>query len=154
MKEDIVFPEATPVLYLNSAAVAGLFNGRGASNATANRSNWSTMLSYLRSHPSFLGLKQDRFTILLANGTPDYTFETVNGTQTKKMKVNRPKAMCFNYAMLKAEFGLNLETEVISETEELAEDAEPTDSAPVSPALPTKPTSLFDTPDKEEDMPF
>lgn len=154
MKEDIVFPEATPVLYLNSAAVAGLFNGRGAANATANRSNWSTMLSYLRSHPSFLGLKQDRFTILLANGTPDYTFETVNGTQTKKMKVNRPKAMCFNYAMLKAEFGLNLETEVISETEELAEDAEPMDSAPVSPAVPPKPTSLFDPPDKEEDAPF
>lgn len=154
MKEDMVFAEPTPVLYLNSAAVAGLFNGRGASNATANRSNWSTMLSYLRSHPSFLGLKQDRFTILLANGTPDYTFETVNGTQTKKMKVNRPKAMCFNYAMLKAEFGLNLETEVISETEELAEDAEPTDSAPVSPAVPPKPASLFDPPAKEEDMPF
>lgn len=154
MKEDMVFAEPTPVLYLNSAAVAGLFNGRGAANATANRSNWSTMLSYLRSHPSFLGLKQDRFTILLANGTPDYTFETVNGTQTKKMKVNRPKAMCFNYAMLKAEFGLNLETEVISETEELAEDAEPTDSAPVSPAVPPKPTSLFDLPDKEEDAPF
>ena len=154
MKEDMIFAEPTPVLYLNSAAVAGLFNGRGASNATANRSNWSTMLSYLRSHPSFLGLKQDRFTILLANGTPDYTFETVNGTQTKKMKVNRPKAMCFNYAMLKAEFGLNLETEVISETEELAEDAEPTDSAPVSPAVPPKPTSLFDPPAKEEDMPF
>lgn len=154
MKEDMILAEPTPVLYLNSAAVAGLFNGRGAANATANRSNWSTMLSYLRSHPSFLGLKQDRFTILLANGTPDYTFETVNGTQTKKMKVNRPKAMCFNYAMLKAEFGLNLETEVISETEELAEDAEPTDSAPVSPAVPPKPTSLFDPPAKEEDMPF
>lgn len=154
MKEDMIFAEPTPVLYLNSAAVAGLFNGRGASNATANRSNWSTMLSYLRSHPSFLGLKQDRFTILLANGTPDYTFETVNGTQTKKMKVNRPKAMCFNYAMLKAEFGLNLETEVISETEELAEDAEPTDSTSVSPAVPPKPTSLFDPPDKEENAPF
>lgn len=154
MKEDMVFAEPTPVLYLNSAAVAGLFNGRGAANATANRSNWSTMLSYLRSHPSFLGLKQDRFTILLANGTPDYTFETVNGSQVKKLKVNRPKAMCFNYAMLKAEFGLNLETEVISETEELAEDAEPTDSAPVSPAVPPMPTSLFDPPDKEEDAPF
>ena len=156
MKEDIVFPEATPVLYLNSAAVAGLFNGRGAANATANRSNWSTMLSYLRSHPSFLGLKQDRFTILLANGTPDYTFETVNGTQTKKMKVNRPKAMCFNYAMLKAEFGLNLETEVITESEELAEDQDPADavSSPQSPAVPPKPSSLFDPPDKEEDVPF
>lgn len=156
MKEDMVFAEPTPVLYLNSAAVAGLFNGRGSANATANRSNWSTMLSYLRSHPSFLGLKQDRFTILLANGTPDYTFETVNGTQTKKMKVNRPKAMCFNYAMLKAEFGLNLETEVITESEELAEDQDPADavSSPQSPSVPPKPSSLFDPPAKEEDMPF
>lgn len=154
MKEDMVFPEATPVLYLNSAAVAGLFNGRGAANATANRSNWSTMLSYLRSHPSFLGLKQDRFTILLANGTPDYTFETINGSQVKKLKVNRPKAMCFNYAMLKAEFGLNLETEAISESEELAEDAEPAATAPDSPAIPQKPASLFDNDNKEEDMPF
>lgn len=156
MKEDMVFAEPTPILYLNSAAVAGLFNGRGSANATANRSNWSTMLSYLRSHPSFLGLKQDRFTILLANGTPDYTFETVNGTQTKKMKVNRPKAMCFNYAMLKAEFGLNLETEVITESEELAEDQDPADavSSPQSPAVPPKPSSLFDPPEKEEDVPF
>lgn len=150
MKEDMIFPESTPVLYLNSAAVAGLFNGRGSANATANRSNWSTMLSYLRSHPSFLGLKQDRFTILLANGTPDYTFETVNGSQVRKLKVNRPKAMCFNYAMLKAEFGLNLETEVISESEELAEDTE--QSVPEPPAQ--VPRSLFDSPGDDEEMPF
>lgn len=153
MKEDIVFPEATPVLYLNSAAVAGLFNGRGASNATANRSNWSTMLSYLRSHPSFLGLKQDRFTILLANGTPDYSFETVNGSQVKKLKVNRPKALCFNYAMLKAEFGLNLETEVISETEEMAEDCDTSQSSSLSPAKEPSPSSLFGPPD-DGDAPF
>ena len=156
MKEDMVFAEPTPVLYLNSAAVAGLFNGRGSANATANRSNWSTMLSYLRSHPSFLGLKQDRFTILLANGTPDFSFETVNGSQVKKLKVNRPKAMCFNYAMLKAEFGLNLETEVITETEELAEDADPANAASASdpPARSSGPSTLFDTPDKEDDLPF
>ncbi len=154
MKEDMVFAEPIPVLYLNSAAVAGLFNGRGAANATANRSNWSTMLSYLRSHPSFLGLKQDRFTILLANGTPDYTFETVNGSQVKKLKVNRPKAMCFNYAMLKAEFGLNLETEIISETEEIAEDMEPAAVASASPALPPKTSSLFDPPGNKGDTPF
>ena len=153
MKEDIVFPEATPVLYLNSAAVAGLFNGRGAANATANRSNWSTMLSYLRSHPSFLGLKQDRFTILLANGTPDYSFETVNGSQVKKLKVNRPKALCFNYAMLKAEFGLNLETEVISETEEMAEDSDTSPSAPLSQAKELSQSSLFGPPD-DGDAPF
>ena len=154
MKEDMVFPESTPVLYLNSAAVAGLFNGRSSANATANRSNWSTMLSYLRSHPSFLGLKQDRFTILLANGQPDYTFETVNGSSVRKLKVNRPKAMCFNYAMLKAEFGLNLETEVISETEELAEDEEPAEPEQRSQQQKQAPRSLFDAPSNEEELPF
>lgn len=162
MKEDMVFAEPTPVLYLNSAAVAGLFSGRGAANATANRSNWSTMLSYLRSHPSFLGLKQDRFHILLANGTPDYSFETVNGLQVKRNKTNRPKALCFNYAMLKEEFGLNLETEVISEAEELAEDAEQADSGltsasvsfGASSAIPPVTPSIFDPPAKEENQPF
>lgn len=60
-KEDIEFMEARPVLYLNMAAVASLFNSRNM-NATANRSNWSTIMSYLKSHSSYLGLKQDRFT--------------------------------------------------------------------------------------------
>ena len=69
-KEEIEFMEAHPILYLNMAAVASLFNSRNQ-NATANRSNWSTIMSYLKSHPSFLGLKQDRFTILLPNGLPD-----------------------------------------------------------------------------------
>ena len=124
MKEDIIFAEPTPILYLNSAAVAGLFNGRGAANATANRSNWSTMLSYLRAHPAFLGLKQDRFTILLPNGQPDYTVEPGPGA-VKKLKVSRPKALCFNYAMLKEEFGLNLETEVITEAEEISDEGDP-----------------------------
>ena len=64
--------------------------------------------------------------------------------------------MCYNYTMLKAEFGLNLETEVITESEELAEDEDPADavSSPQSPAVPPKPSSLFDPPDKEEDVPF
>ena len=78
------------------AAVASLFNSRNQ-NATANRSNWSTIMSYLKSHPSFLGLKQDRFTILLPNG----------------------KALCFDYLQLKETFGLELEMEVVADTEVL-----------------------------------
>ena len=84
-KEDIEFMEARPVLYLNMAAVASLFNSRNM-NATANRSNWSTIMSYLKSHSSYLGLKQDRFTILLPSGLPDYTIEVVNGEQVRKVK--------------------------------------------------------------------
>ena len=81
-------------------------------NATSARSYWSTIMSYLKSHSSFLGLKQDRFSILLPNGDIDYSVETVNGQQVKRKKTNRPKALCFDYLMLKDSFGIDLETEV------------------------------------------
>jgi len=120
-KEDIEFKEARPILYLNMAAVSSLFNSRSL-NGTAIRSYWSTITSYLKSHPSYLGLKQARFTILQPNGLPDYQFETVNGVQVKRVKVNRPKALCFDYLQLKDMFGLELETEVITDTQETSED--------------------------------
>lgn len=75
-------------------------------------------MSYLKSHTSYLGLKQDRFTILLPSGLPDYTIDIVNGEQVKKVKVNRPKALCFDYLQLKETFGLDLETEVVAENQE------------------------------------
>ena len=62
--------------------------------------------------------------------------------------------MCFNYAMLKAEFGLNLETEVISESEELAEDAEPAAPEKQPQQQEQAHRSLFDAPSNEEEMPF
>ena len=114
VKEDIEFKEARPILYLHTAAVASLFNSRNA-GSTSNRSNWSTIMSYLQSPASYLGLKQDRFTILLPSGLPDYTIDIVNGEQVKKVKVNRPKALCFDYLQLKETFGLDLETEVVAE---------------------------------------
>ena len=120
-KEDIEFKEARPILYLNMAAVASLFNSRNT-NVTTNRSNWSTILSYLKSHPTYLGLKQDRFTILMPNGMPDYTIEMVGNEQVKKVKVNRPKALCFDYQQLKDMFGLDLETEVITDAQETVEE--------------------------------
>lgn len=75
-------------------------------------------MSYLKSHASYLGLEQDRFTILLPSGFPDYTIDIVNGEQVKKVKVNRPKALCFDYLQLKETFGLDLETEVVAENQE------------------------------------
>lgn len=123
VKEDIEFREARPILYLNMAAVASLFNSRNM-NATANRSNWSTIMSYLKSHSSYLGLKQDRFVILTPNGTPDYSLDMVNGEQVKRIKVNRPKALCFDYLQLKDAFGLELETEVVNDAMDMMEDME------------------------------
>ena len=95
-----------------------LYNSRNA-GSTSNRSNWSTIMSYLKSHASYLGLKQDRFTILLPSGLPDYTIDIVNGEQVKKVKVNRPKALCFDYLQLKDTFGLDLETEVVTEVQDM-----------------------------------
>ena len=120
-KEDMVFQEARPILYLNMAAVASLFSSRNM-NATANRSNWSTIMSYLKSHVSYLGLKQDRFTILTPSGLPDYTIDIINGEQVRKVKINRPKALCFDYMQLKDMFGLDLETEVISDAVDMLDD--------------------------------
>ena len=127
-KEDIEFKEARPILYLNMAAVASLFNSRNT-NVTTNRSNWSTILSYLKSHPTYLGLKQDRFTILMPNGMPDYTIEIVGNEQVKKVKVNRPKALCFDYQQLKDMFGLDLETEVITDAQETVEEYDSAEDA-------------------------
>jgi len=53
---------------------------------------------------------------------PDYQFEAVNGVQVKRVRVNRPKALCFDYLQLKDMFGLELETEVITDTQETSED--------------------------------
>lgn len=117
VKEDIEFKEARPILYLNMAAVASLFNSRNM-NATANRSNWSTIMFYLKSHSSYLGLKQNRFTILLPSGLPDYSIEIVNNEQVRKVKINRPKALYFDYLQLKEAFGLELETEVITDVQD------------------------------------
>lgn len=116
VSEDIEFREARPVLYLNAAAISPLFSGRG-NNATSARSYWSTIMSYLKSHNSYLGLKQDRFSILLPNGDIDYSVETVNGQQIRRKKTNRPKALCFDYLILKDAFGIDLETEVSSDLE-------------------------------------
>jgi len=110
--EEIEFKSSRPILYLNAAAIAPLFSGRG-NNATAARSYWSTIMSYLKSHNSFLGLKQDRFSILLPNGDIDYSVETINGQQVRRKKINRPKALCFDYLILKDSFGIDLETEFI-----------------------------------------
>ena len=117
INEDIVFMGAKPILYLNIDAIANIFNNRG-NNITSNRSNWSTILTYLKTHESYLGLKQERFTILSPNGTPEFIFEQVGNITNKRKKVNRPKALCFDYYILKEKFGLDLEAEYVNDSED------------------------------------
>ena len=109
--EAMEFEPPRPVLFLNSSAVASLYTGRIAGGATIGRANsWATVLTYLKVQPSYLGLKQDRFYLLTQNGQFDYETDTSDGFAQRKIKVNRPKALCFDYEMLKAKYSLNLET--------------------------------------------
>ena len=62
--------------------------------------------------------KQDRFYILLPSGNPDCVTVVKDGKVIQSPKVNRPKALCFDYLQLKEMFGLDLETEVITENSE------------------------------------
>ena len=112
--EMIEFQSPKPLLYLNMAAIASVFSGRNT-NPTANRSNWSTIISYVKSHHSYLGLKQDRFKLLNASGMPDMIVDVIDGKQVRKQRVNRPKAFCFDYSVLREMFGLDMETAVVSE---------------------------------------
>ena len=109
------------ILYLNTAAVAELFRGR-SNNPTSSRSNWSTILSYLKSHESYLGTKQDRFVILNQNGVPEVVMQEENGQQVRRVKYNRPKALCFDYQMLRDELSLDLETEIMDDDEDASDD--------------------------------
>lgn len=120
-KNEIEFKEARPILYLNTAAVAELFRGR-SNNPTLSRSNWSTILSYLKSHESYLGTKQDRFVILNQNGVPEVVMQEDNGQQVRRVKYNRSKALCFDYQMLKDELSFDLETEIMDDDEDSSDD--------------------------------
>lgn len=116
--EPTVFAKAKPVLFINASAVASLYTGRIAGGSVVNKSgNWATVITYLKVQPSFLGLKQDRFNLLLPNGMFDYVIETIGGRQERRIKVNRPKALCFDYEMLKNKYSINLETTAVSEAE-------------------------------------
>lgn len=145
--EPIVFAKPTQVLFLNPSAVAALYTGRIAGGAVGkNTGNWGTVLTYLKVQPSFLGLKQDRFNILLPNGALDYTIDSSGGIPQKKLRVNRPKALCFDYGMLKDKYAINLETSTVSEADLDA------DELPAVNAEATPPTHSLNP--QQEELPF
>lgn len=132
--EPVVFAKPTQVLFLNPSAVSALYTGRIAGGAVGKSAgNWGTVLTYLKVQPSFLGLKQDRFNILLPNGTVDYTIDATLGGTQKKLRVNRPKALCFDYGMLKDKYSINLETSTVSEADLDADDASQVAKPPTPP---------------------
>ena len=111
--EAMEFGKAKPILFLNTAAVSSIYASRVIGGGSRS-SNWATVMTYLKVQPSYLGLKQDRFNLLLPNGSFDYTIDG----HVRKIKVNRPKALCFDYTMLKDKYSINLESAVEVENED------------------------------------
>lgn len=132
-REELDFGRPHPVLYLNPAAVSTLFSGGKGIGSTANRSSWPTLLSYLKGQPYYLGLKQDRFYILRANGELDFEWSGSGPGAKKNFRAIRPKALCFDYEMLRNRYGLSLESGFEDDADDESDDFSP-QALPTAPA--------------------
>lgn len=101
------------LLFMNWSAVQGLLGQR--TSASLMKMDLGALDNYLRTSPFFLGLKQQRFTVLNANGMPDYTIDTKDGRTTRLEKVVRPLALVFDYEALKGYCDIDLETFIASD---------------------------------------
>ena len=158
-KEEFKFAGSRKLIYLNWAAVKGLLSSRVNQNNRL-KLDVDALDSYLHSMNCYYGTKQQRFTILLSNGTEDVSFDTENGVSVKKNATVRPMALVFDYDDLKRDYGINLETERVrasdtyddEDDEDLAGSEVPSKS-PTSPPVSLSEASLFPTSD-QDDTPF
>lgn len=145
------FGQSKRLLFLNWIGVRGLLHI--IPNGNKMKMDASALENYLQSCPYYLGIKQQRYTVLLTNGTPDYTIipGKFTGTTERKVKKSGTKAFVFDYDMLKEQCNVDLETILADENEiEIDEpEEEPIEETPAPP----KPQSLFEPPD-DEDAPF
>ncbi len=140
----IDFERDKMLLYLNYKGTVEVLGQRVSGSNVVGKLDIVSLESYLRTHPAFLGTKQERFWKLTANGTPEYTYEVRrdgDGTQQARRVVEvRPMAFVFDYDLLKESYDLNLQTETHGENDLSEEDLPP---APASPP-----------PARQEELPF
>ena len=105
------------LLYLNFQNVVTTLGQRVNGTNIIGKLDPVSLESYLRTHPAFLGTKQQRFQVLTANGTLDYTTEMIDNRPVRKNKEVRPMAFVFDYELLQESYELNLETIERSENE-------------------------------------
>lgn len=82
-------------------------------------------------------------------GSPDTTVENMQRVTMS----TRVTCICFDYASLKGEFDINLETMKLTEAEERAEDYADSEQEAANDVKADKPPTLFDD-NKEEELPF
>ncbi len=153
LRETIDFGREKTILFLNYQSVVNSLGQRVNGSNVIGKLDTVSLESYLRTHPAFLGTKQSRFMLLQANGQPDYSFETINGTSRRKVKEVRPMAFVFDYELLKESYELNLETIERAENELTEDDLElKSQTSPEPPKQEPEPRSIFD--DDDDDVPF
>lgn len=147
-----MFERTKPLLYLNWAGINGMLNQ--APQGQKMKMDASMLENYLTSSPYYLGEKQQRYTVLMSNGLPDYTItSTMTGT-VREEKTVRPIAMVFDYELLKEQCNIDLEA-INVKAEEINKDDEPegTNVSSVPDKLHTDTqVSLFQADDSE--LPF
>ncbi|MCX4285183.1 DNA primase [Duncaniella dubosii] len=122
------FVEPKRIIFLNFKAVRGLMEIRYKQKGGVTL-DMSTLESYLKSLPQYLGMKQQRFQILRNNGELDEEYKSDGSGQSKKyVNSNQAYALCFDYDSLQHTLDLNLETVRLTE-DELDADPEETPAA-------------------------
>lgn len=130
-----MFERAKPLLFLNWAGINGMLNQQPQGNKM--KMDASMLENYLTSSPYFLGEKQQRYTVLMSNGMPDYTITSnAFGGAVKEEKVVRPIAMVFDYELLKEQCNIDLETVRVMEGEPDEEEEQLLQAKPEEPELP------------------
>lgn len=113
------FDNMKSILYLNYGNVCASLGQRINGTNVVGRLDQTSLESYLRTHPAYMGTKQCRFRVLQPNGNPDYDFvPDGKGGQIKRLKEVRPMAMAFDYDLLHQSYEINLEIEERYESEE------------------------------------
>ena len=146
-----VFERSKPLLFLNWAGINGMLNQQPQGNKM--KMDASMLENYLTSSPYFLGEKQQRYTVLMSNGQPDYTITTSTfGGTVREEKVVRPIAMVFDYELLKEQCNIDLET-IRVRADEIDQDDEPEVETEIEQQPTQQQTSLFAS-SSDEDTPF
>lgn len=136
------FGRPRTLLYMNWAAVQSVLSSRSSLNQM--KMDMDALDHYLRNSQYFLGVKQQRFVVLTANGAPDVEYKVVEGRNVKNMKYTRPMALVFDYEMLKAAADIDLETYIAPEFSLESDPDEQQDESPGdSPPKEQEQQSLF-----------
>ena len=145
-KETRQFLSPKKVIFLNYKAVRALLEQRIAKQRSGNTLDTSTLESYLKSLPQFLGIKQQRFQIMKTNGELETEYSNEMGTNKRFIVANPANALCFDYDALRDMLDLNLGTFRMTEDEMNATDEDETeDTVEASQKEPTSPAPMEDS---------